>query len=81
MTRAESKNGNGADRVNIASSTCSICGFDRLSVLALQSGLGPLDANIENMNRCAGQGRQRDRLAHDGTAAGILRAVDFKHLK
>jgi hypothetical protein len=55
--------------------------FDRLNVLALQPGLGPLDANIKNMNRRPGEGRQRDRLAYDGTAAGTLRAVDFKHVK
>src|SRR5688572_32199177 len=56
-------------------------GFDSLSVLQAQSRFGSFKPNVVDVDRRSGQGRERYRLADDGTAAGILRAIDFKHAK
>jgi hypothetical protein len=53
--------------------------FDGLSMLAAQSGLGSFDANVIKMDRRSGQRRERYRLAHDGAASRVPRAIDFKH--
>jgi hypothetical protein len=48
-------------------------------MLAAQAGLGPFDANVEDMDRRSGQRRESNRLTYDGAATRVLGAIDLKH--
>ena len=49
-------------------------------VLAAQTGLGPLETNIVDMDSRSGQRRERHRLTYDGAASRVLGTIDLKHL-
>lgn len=54
-------------------------GLDDPDVLRAQAGLLALAPRFDHMDRAARQRGERDRLPHDGAAAGIARPVDRQH--
>jgi hypothetical protein len=51
----------------------------RSQMLPHQTGLGALTADVADLERLAGDKRQRARIAHDLATAFAFRTVDFNH--